>query len=271
MSTNILRIVFFPILLLQASAAYAEEPPAISIIIDDMGNHQAQGLAALELKGAITYAFLPHTPYAAALAKKAHELGKEVMLHLPMDAHEGHALGPGALTLHMTETEFKQTLRQNLDAIPHVAGLNNHMGSLLTRHPGAMGWVMQALTERPGLYFIDSRTTQSTVAQVVALEYSVPTTRRDVFLDNEPTAVAIDRQFGVLLERARQQGYAVGIGHPYPQTVQALQRVLKRLKGEKIRLISASAMIELQQRRTTSWPKPSSPLLKVAKSSKLLP
>ena len=268
MGVYLVRGVLLSALLLPVGALQADEPPAITIIIDDMGNHQAQGLAALELRGAVTYAFLPHTPYAAALAEKAHGLGKEVMLHLPMDAHEGNALGPGALTLHMTEVQFKRTLLDNLNAIPHVSGLNNHMGSLLTRHPGAMGWIMQALTAaRSGLYFIDSRTTRETVAQQVAEEYSVPNTRRDVFLDNDPSVDAIEKQFSVLLQRARQQGYAVGIGHPYPQTVEVLRRVFTRLKSQNIQLISASAMIELQQRRN-SWPEPSFPLLKVAKSSK---
>ena len=265
----ILRMFFFSLLCLQGVALHADALPAITIIIDDMGNHQAQGEAALELQGAVTYAFLPHTPYAVRLAEKAHNQGKEVMLHLPMDAREGNALGPGALNLHMTETQFKQTLWENLNAIPHVSGLNNHMGSLLTRHPGAMGWMMQTLTEEwPELYFIDSRTTRSTVAQDIASEYQVPNTRRDVFLDNEPSADAIERQFRVLIELARRQGYAVGIGHPYPQTVAVLQRVLSDLQIENVRLISASTMIELQQRRK-SWPEPSSPLLRVAKSSKL--
>lgn len=269
MGITFIRTVFFSLLCAQGAVVHAEALPAIAIIIDDMGNHQDQGAAALELQGAVTYAFLPHTPYAVRLAEKAHDLGKEVMLHLPMDAREGNPLGPGALTLHMTETQFKQTLWDNLNAIPYVSGLNNHMGSLLTRHPGAMGWIMQTLTEeRPELYFIDSRTTPNTVAQDIASEYRIPNTRRDVFLDNEPSADAINRQFRLLVELARKQGYAVGIGHPYPQTVEVLQRVLSDLKNENIRLISASAMIELQQRRK-SWPEPSSPLLRVAKSSKL--
>jgi hypothetical protein len=130
-----------------------------------------------------------------------------------------------------------------------------------------MGWVMQALVERPGLYFIDSRTTRATVAQEVASEYGVPNTRRDVFLDNEPTLDAIEQQFSLLLDRAREQGYAVGIGHPYPETVQVLRRVLDSLNSERFRLISASTMIELQQRKKL-WPEPSSPSLKVAKSLK---
>lgn len=249
---------------------FAGQNPAIAIIIDDMGNQRSQGMAALELQGAITFAFLPYTPYAEELAEKAHRLGKEVMLHLPMDAYEGNSLGPGALTLHMTEVRFKQTLTEDLMAIPHVSGVNNHMGSLLTRHPGAMRWMMETLQEWPDLYFLDSRTTHYTVAQQMAVEHQVPNTRRDVFLDNLPSPESIEKQFALLLDLARQQGYAVAIGHPYPQTVQVLRRLLENLNRENVQLISASAMVDLQQRRKL-WPELSSPSLKVAKSSKQLP
>lgn len=257
------------LLMLPPAASVSGEAalPAIAIVIDDMGNHLAEGRAAVALPGAVTYAFLPHSRHAAALAEAAHRAGKEVMLHLPMDAHSGNALGPGALTLHMTESRFKQTLRDSLASIPHVAGINNHMGSLLTRHPGAMTWVMQTLQTNPDLFFIDSRTTHKTVAQAVAQEHGIATTRRDVFLDNEPNARAIGKQFQLLLRKAREQGFAVGIGHPYPQTIAVLQRQLSQLTDHKIRLIKASQLIELQRRRS-QWPASSSPSLKVAKSSK---
>ncbi len=48
-------------------------------------------------------------------------------------------------------------LNANLASIPHIRGVNNHMGSLLTQHLGHMDWLMQALERRGDLYFIDSR------------------------------------------------------------------------------------------------------------------
>lgn len=241
--------------------------PVISIIIDDMGNHGGWGDAALAIPGAVTYAFLPHTPHADRLARQAHASGKEVMLHLPMQSHVGYPLGPGALTLHMTEAAFRRTLDDDLDAIPHARGINNHMGSLLTRHPGAMAWLMQGMRARGNLFFIDSRTTLATVAQQLALEYQVPNARRDVFLDNDRHPEAIGRQFTRLLKRARRQGYAIGIGHPYPETSQVLAQRLGELQASGIRLIPVSEMIEYQRSRTL-WHASSSPSPQVAKSSK---
>lgn len=253
--------------LLSPLASAADEPPAITIIIDDMGNHKGYGEGALEIPGSVTYAFLPHTQYARALAEKAHANGKEVMLHLPMESHSGNRLGPGGLTLHMTEQRFRQTLAEGIKSIPHVRGVNNHMGSLLTQHPGAMGWVMDELQGREGLFFIDSRTSENTVAGQLAEERRIPNTQRDVFLDNNRDPAAIRAQFRQLIKRAKLTGYAVGIGHPYPETAEVLKALLAETASLGVRLIPASEMIQAQG-RNKAWQEPSSPSLKVAKSSK---
>lgn len=248
------------------SAGQAPQP-VISVIIDDMGNQGDWGDAALAMPGPVTYAFLPHTPHARRLAQRAHALGKQVMLHLPMQSHEGNPLGPGALTLHMTEAAFKHTLIDNLAAIPHARGLNNHMGSLLTRHPGAMAWLMQGMRDQGGLFFIDSRTTLATVGRQLAEEYGVPSASRDVFLDNDRDPAAIARQFERLVQRARRRGYAIAIGHPYPETTRVLVQQLAQLPSLGIQLIPVSEMIDHQRSRTL-WHASSSPSPTVAKSSK---
>ncbi|MCP3867888.1 MAG: divergent polysaccharide deacetylase family protein [Gammaproteobacteria bacterium] len=246
----------------------ASEPlPTIAIIIDDMGYQGELGDRAIALPGAVTYAFLPHTPHAVRLANQAHSVNKQVMLHLPMDSNDGASLGPGGLTLHMTEAAYRSVLQKSLDSVPHVEGLNNHMGSLLTRHPGAMKWLMRGVKERSPLFFIDSRTTPDTVAQKLAEELGVPNTRRDVFLDNDRDPDAIRRQFRLLLRKARRQGYSVGIGHPYPETLEVLGHELSGLSVKGFRLIRASQMIALQSGHESEQ---SSPPLKFARRSKAL-
>ncbi|MET0105242.1 MAG: divergent polysaccharide deacetylase family protein [Sedimenticola sp.] len=261
-------------LLWSVSIAAAEEPadtgeqrPAIAIVIDDMGYHGGWGRKALAIPGKVTYAFLPHTPHARNLAIEANSRGKEVMLHLPMQSHDNNPLGPGGLTLHQTESAFKRTLLQALNSIPHAKGINNHMGSLLTRHPGAMAWLMEGIGKLGDLYFIDSRTSGDSVAHLLAREYEVPAASRDVFLDNVRDPEAIRAQFRQLVQKARKQGFAIGIGHPYPETAEVLQELLADPGLHGVQLISASEMIELQ-RRNNPWPAHSSPSPKVAKNSK---
>lgn len=243
--------------------------PVIAIIIDDLGYDLSQGKRALGLPGPVTLSFLPRTQHAAELAKQAHSDGKEVMLHLPMESNVARRPGPGALTLQMTEKDFLGTLHNGLDEIPHVAGVNNHMGSRLTRHSEAMQWLMRGLENyRDGsLFFIDSRTTAETVAEATARERQLPTARRDVFLDNDTDKEAIRRQFRELVQLARKRGAALGIGHPHHATMAVLQEELAKLEQSGIRLVTASELIQVQQ-RSMQWQAPSSPSLRVAKSSK---
>ncbi len=221
--------------------------PVIAIIIDDMGDKLDRGKQAVALPGRVTLSFLPHTPHINLLANKAHAAGKEIMLHLPMQSKAGVRLGPGGLTLEMTEKEFKQTTRDALKDIPYVKGLNNHTGSLLTRHPGSMEWLMQVIKERDGLYFVDSRTAVQSVAMQVALENGVPTTKRDVFLDHVKNRAEIRREFRELLKLAKRRGYAVGIGHPYPETLKVLKQELPKLDAMGISLVPVSQIVAMQQ------------------------
>ncbi|PVV14975.1 MAG: hypothetical protein B6D77_02590 [gamma proteobacterium symbiont of Ctena orbiculata] len=245
-------------------------PPSrvkIALIIDDLGNQLVAGERALALPGAVTYAFLPQTPFAWMLASKANRLNKEVMLHQPMESDNGNRLGNGALTLSMSRAQFTRTLQQNLASIPYVAGVNNHMGSLLTRDPTAMRWLMNEL-RTAGLYFIDSRTTDATVAERVASANLVATSRRHVFLDNTPQEREIRQQLRQLLKMAHTQGHAIGIAHPYPQTLAVLHQELPKLNQQGIELVPVS---ELIQSGRPLWHAYSSPSPKDAKSSKQSP
>jgi len=215
-----------------------------------MGDQQDAGINALQLPGAITYAFLPHTPHSQSQARAAHHLGKEVMLHLPMQAMSSNQLlGPGGLTLEMGRKQFGNTFRADLASVPYVVGINNHMGSLLTRHPGHMKWLMEEIKQQRGLYFIDSRTTHHTVARKVASELQIPSRQRDVFLDDDPSPTAITHQFERLISKARLQGSAIGIGHPYTSTISVLRKLLPRLKQENIELVPVSQLVP---RKTTT-------------------
>ena len=223
------------------------EPDRVSIalIIDDIGYNGPLGERAIALPGAVTFAVLPHTPHGAELAEKGFTAGKEIMLHAPMANQANMPLGPGALTADMDKETFIATLNDSIAAVPHLKGINNHMGSALTEQEEPMGWVMEVLKERQ-LYFVDSYTTAKSVAGHMASAQHIPTITRNVFLDNVQTEEDIDREFRKLLNMARERGVAVGIGHPYPETLAYLEKNLPLLEQQGIRLIPASAMIALQ-------------------------
>jgi len=231
---------------LSEATTSASNNAVIAIIIDDLGNLKQRDLRALHLPGDVTLSFLPQTPYARSLAQRAHQLNKEVMLHLPMQAIQNKLLGPGGLTLDMTATELAQQLERNLASVPHVAGVNNHMGSLLTQQPSHMQWLMQALKTRSDLYFVDSYTTKTSIAQKVATEHWVPNVRRDVFLDHVRDPDTIRFHLRRLIKKAKKNGSALAIGHPFPETMAILEQAIPELHKQGITLVPVSQLLQYQ-------------------------
>ncbi|RME33983.1 MAG: divergent polysaccharide deacetylase family protein [Gammaproteobacteria bacterium] len=250
----------------------ATQGPVVALLIDDMGYRLEEGEAALGLPGPLAYSFLPYTPHARALAEQARALGREILLHLPMEAErDNHLLGPGALLGSMDRARIEQTLEADLAALPPVIGVNNHMGSRLTREPMPMHWLMEGLRRHGGLIFIDSRTTAATVAATVARQYGLAQLSRDVFLDNRDDPAAIREQFRRWLRRAWLHGHSLAIAHPRPATLAVLALELPRLRQHGVRLVSLEEFYRYKSRRQTWQSASSSPWPKAVKSSRPLP
>jgi len=255
---------------LQAAQAENGSRPAratIGLIIDDLGDRLEDGRRVVSLPGAVTCAILPQTTYSQRLAVLAHAAGKEVMLHQPMQAVNGKAMGPGGMSMAMSRNELARTLEANLASVPYAHGVNNHMGSLLTQHPGDMAWFMEALRAHGGLYFVDSVTSSQSVARRIAAEYRIPNLRRNIFLDHERDPQMILHQFVRLIEEAHTVGSALAIAHPYPETLAFLQRVLPHLAGFGVELVPVSELItRTDKRREQLWQASLSPLHKGVKN-----
>lgn len=242
-----MRILLFCLCLFLSHQATAQQPIKIGIIIDDLGNNLQHGRELIRLPYQLTYAILPKRPFSVALANFAVAADKEVMVHLPMQPMQSIELGAGALTLDLTSEEFKHAVRESIAAVPHAKGVNNHMGSLLTQHPGHMAWLMDVLSEsNKNLYFVDSRTTKATVAARVAKEYYVPHVDRDVFIDNIQHKKQISGQLQRLTKLAKENGYAIAIGHPYPATIQALKEYLPTLSEQNIEIVPITELVDTE-------------------------
>jgi uncharacterized protein len=214
-----------------------------SIIIDDLGNSLDYGAAVLDIDAPLTLAMLPLSDYGATLANIAYKQGKEVMLHLPLQSVESHLPTAGTLYLHMTHEQFVRQLDSDLASIPHLSGVNNHMGSLLTQHPGHMDWLMQELENRGDLYFIDSRTTTKSVAGMFADKHGIPHMDRDIFLDPDFSPRTLQRQFDRFINVVNRNGNAIAIAHPHPRTLEFLRQHINELELHEIKLVPVSTLL----------------------------
>lgn len=262
-----MRLPLLLLICLAGMSAMAQPRVPVAIIIDDLGNNLELGRQAVALPAQLTYSVLPKRPYSREIARHANAVGKEVMLHLPMQADGNRRMGPGGLRPDMDREAFSRQLRASVINVPHIAGVNNHMGSLLTRQPEAMRWLMEGLHCLGDFYFVDSRTDVRTVARQVARDAGLANAQRDVFLDNQVEPDYVRNQLQRLVAKAKRHGSAIAIGHPYPQTLAVLQEVLPGLAAQGIEVVPVSQLVE-QRRNTKSWHACSSHLRTAVRNSK---
>jgi len=210
--------------------------PKISIVVDDLGDNSIIAKKIASLPAKLTLAILPQTPHSHTISDIAAKQGHEVIMHLPMEAlSRPDLLGPGALYEVMDEQEFEETLLTDAKSVPDLIGFNNHMGSLLTQSPEKMHLLMK-LAKENNWYFLDSKTTDASIAQNVAKQKGLSTIGRDVFLDHHgeksDLPMVIQTQFEKAKNIATLRGSVVVICHPYQETYNFLQDNLPELADE---------------------------------------
>ena len=218
------------------------EAPWIAIVIDDMGLDRANSARAVRLPGPLTLAYLPYAEGLAAQTARARAAGHELLVHIPMEPMSAaEDPGPNALATTLDRDEIARRLDWALDRFEGYVGASNHMGSRFTADAAAMRGVLEELRDR-GLMFLDSRTTARTKGRGVAEAAGVPFVERDVFLDNELSAAAIERQLDLAAAIARRRGHAVAIGHPHTVTLEVLERRLPELVRRGFVLVPVAAI-----------------------------
>ena len=220
----------------------------IAIVIDDLGNDREALERIARWPFAVGGAVLPGLAGSADAARRLAASGKEVLLHLPMepDGYPAVQPGPGVILRSDDDEKIAHTLIDDLATVPGAVGVNNHMGSAATADLRVMRAVVRVLAAR-GLYLLDSRTSEATVARRVADEAALPAVSRRVFLDAVPKASAIERAYRELLSTAKREGEAIAIGHPHPATLDLLERELPRLEG--VRLVRVSELVRVNGSR----------------------
>lgn len=216
--------------------------PQLAIVIDDAGNNLQELDPFLRFPAPLTFAVLPQLRHSAGAAELVRSHGHEVILHLPMAAVSGLYPGPGTISAELSDAEIRYLLERNFASIAGAEGTNNHMGSAGTSDPRVMDTVMAHLAALDK-FFVDSRTTPTSVAAPYAAKYGVPFMQRDVFLDHDrdPQAIRAALQDG--LEVARTQGHAVLIGHASVAAVaEALFEVVPYLERHGYEVVPLSAL-----------------------------
>ena len=231
--------------MLQPAAGKAILRPKIALVIDDLGGESLIARELLQWDLPITFSILPFTPHSKTVAEEAHQKGKEVILHVPMEPHGYPKVRPGegVLLEEMNEESLRRQLVKDIEAVPYIKGASNHMGSRLMEDPEKVKIILSELKRRK-LYFLDSRTTPQTVGMNVAQGIGVKAMERSLFIDHSLNEEDIKEKIEKLIRLSFANGKAIGIGHPHPSTIKSIKEMIPNMKEKGIELVSLSAVIE---------------------------
>jgi hypothetical protein len=168
------------------------------------------------------------------------------MLHLPgesLNYQEGIDDSNGMIRSGMSEEEIRAIVEDDLSKLPYVKGVNNHMGSKITQDAAVMRPILELLKGK-NLYFLDSRTTSDSIAYDLARKMGLRSAYRNIFLDSPIGAGFTKQKIIDLCRLAQKTGKAISIGHPFPETLEALKENIRLLEKYKVRPVFVSQIVE---------------------------
>jgi polysaccharide deacetylase 2 family uncharacterized protein YibQ len=220
----------------------SEEPserpaPRLALVLYGFGDDADEARQVFDLPLPFAVALPPDLKASSAMFRAAHEKGREVVLHIPLEPVNYPQLNPGPGTLLVTAKPDRVTgtVRRWLDHAGPVVGVANHMGSLATQDMTLMGAVYRELRRRH-LPFIHLTPAAGAVCRPLAADMGVIYDEPDAVLDAEARAKstrALDRSWSEILERARKRGRMAVWVRATPQAREWLRRATttKRLGG----------------------------------------
>jgi polysaccharide deacetylase 2 family uncharacterized protein YibQ len=218
--------------------------PKLAIVIDDFGYARNDRIEAFfNLNIPLTLSILPSLPHPQYATGRAAEAGKEVLLHLPMEAMQESRSDMEVVRVDMSTRRIRSLVERYAREIPGISGVNNHQGSRATQDKRVMKAVMAVLKKR-NLFFFDSLTSPKSIAYNTAKQEGVAAARNDLFLDaeTEDPAVIVGR-LERLMALAKRNGQAIAIGHPKAWTLEALTQCRTIADAAGVQLVTVSELI----------------------------
>ncbi|MGD0021916.1 MAG: divergent polysaccharide deacetylase family protein [Smithellaceae bacterium] len=217
----------------------------VAIIIDDIGYDLVPVKELLKVNADITYSVLPFLIHSREAAEMLHKANKEILLHLPMEpvSYPREKPGNGALFTDMNNEELVFQLEKDIESVPYIVGINNHMGSKFMEDKEKLTLIFSKLKKK-NLFFIDSRTSANSEAFAAAQKVGLPVAARKIFLDNNRDYNEIYNNLINLFKNNDDVSPLIVIGHPHPETIRAIKDATRVLREKGILIVPVSQIIK---------------------------
>lgn len=204
----------------------------LGIVIDDWGYSSSVIPFLQEIKILLNIAILPELDYSRTINIVALNAGHEILLHLPLQPLPGENMEARLekLTIRedMSPEQVGEILNRFLDEFQGVKGVNNHMGSLISKDEVKLEEIFTVLKSR-GLYYLDSKVISDSIAPQIAKKVGIRSFQRDVFIDNKEDEEYIKEQIRKGIEIAQKKGYGIIIGHAKPLTLKVIKEMVPEI------------------------------------------
>ncbi|MDI6756474.1 MAG: divergent polysaccharide deacetylase family protein [Endomicrobiia bacterium] len=230
------RIYYYLIFLKKPAARRANR---VAIVIDDLGYNLKDVEEFLALGAPMTYAVLPREHNSRSTAELLSGRGAAYMVHFPLEPDDP-LVNPGraAALTSMGDKEIAGRFAAAIKTVPGAFGVSNHMGSKFTRTKDKMRTFL-SLVQENGLIYFDSRTTEKSVASSVAAELGMRVFVNQIFLDNDGSREAIDKQLALVLKKSKKQPLTFAIGHVHKKNLpRAIKDFIPRFEEAGVEFVS---------------------------------
>lgn len=223
--------------------------PRIAIIVSDLGLSAAATEAAIQnLPPSVTLAFNPYGQRLDYWAARARAAGHEVLTMVPMEPVNYPANDPGPQTLLTTLTppENRERLDWSLSRFTGYVGILSLAGSRYTTATESVRPTLEEINSR-GLLFVDSHSSLRSLAFRIAGEIGLPRAINNRFIDVQASRDDIDRRLDELVKLASNSGFAVGVGQPYPATIERIAAFVRTADDRGMAIAPVSAIVDHQK------------------------
>lgn len=214
----------------------------MAIVIDDCGYDLGLVRALAKLPIDMAFAVLPFKSNSTAALQIIKNNSQVAMLHLPMEPLNSYSSETRSIKVGMSKQEIQKLTREALNSLPGVKGVNNHQGSKATSDYNTMFAVLEVL-KKEDLFFVDSRTSASSLGYKLAGQMGVRTGRNQLFLDNSSEVSQIKKKIWEAAASADKNGSIIVISHARPATAEAWRECYKELVNSGIKIVPISQLL----------------------------
>ncbi len=222
----------------------AEKRPRISVVLYGLGLDATATRSAIKnLPTAISLAFTPYAKGLDGWLAEARAAGHEALMMVPMESADFPISDPGprALLTSLSAEQNIDRLEWVLARAAGYVGITEHLGSRFTASSHHMLALFQALRKR-GLLFLAGRREAAGLVREIAGPLRLPFAVSKLYIDLRATRSLIDAQLVELERLAGNLGQSVGMGFPYPITIERLANWAGKLESRGFVLAPVSAL-----------------------------